>query len=522
MKTSRIKNVLHNMWEGTFFQIVSFIMGFVSRTIFIRILSAEYLGINSLFTNILTILSFAELGIGHAIIFNLYKPIKENDEKKINALLNFYKRVYFLIGLVIIVVGIILTPFLPNLISKMPNIDENIYLIYLMFLFDTAISYFFTYRLSIITADQKNYIVVRVTQCFKLIQIVVQMSILFLTHNYYLYLAIQLSNTLITFLYLSYKSKKMYPFTKKLGKENVSKTEKNKIFKNVKALFINKFSSVILNGTDSIIISKYIGIYILGLYSNYLLIISAITQVLSQLLNSFTASIGNLNTEKEIEKKEKIFNMLYYFTILIFGVIGICLYVLFNDFITIWLGESYLLSKLTVGAIVLHFYVNGVQFSTFTYRQTAGLFREYKYFPILAVILNISLSIILAKYIGIAGVFFATSISRLATAGWIDPIVVFKNVFKKKSISYFIKYLYYIIVVLISLTITSLISNIINASDIKLFIAKGFITFIAASLCIILFTLKTKEFREIYNLVKEFINNFLKRNRSNHEENNNI
>jgi len=504
MNNSRTKNVLVNMWVGTFFQVISLVMGFVSRTIFIKILSAEYLGINSLFTNILTILSFAELGIGNAIVFNLYKPIANKDNKKINILLKFYKKNYCLIGIIILVIGLILIPFLPNLVSEMPNIKENIYLIYVMFLFDTVISYFFTYRTSIITADQKNYIIVRTVQIFKIFQIIIQMTLLYFTHNYYLYLILQVTNTLITFVYLAHKSKKMYPFTKNLGKEVLSKKERKSIFKNVKALFISKFSSVILNGTDSIIISKYIGLIALGLYSNYLLLISAITQILSQLLNSFTASIGNLNTEDSSFKKEKIFNLLYYFTIFVFGVIGISLYILLNDFVTLWLGKEYLLSNFTVGAIILHFYVNGIQFSSFTYRQTAGLFREYKYLPVLGAFLNIVLSILLAKYIGLPGIFLATSISRLATAGWTDPIIVFKKVFNKSPLKYFLKYIYYICIILISLFITNLIVNYINVSNIFMFILKGFSTVIVSTLCIILFTFKTKEFKEICYLIKDF------------------
>lgn len=511
MNNSRTKNVLKNMWIGTFFQVVSLLIGFVNRTIFIKILSAEYLGVNSLFSNVLTILSFAELGIGNAIVFNLYKPIADKDEKKINMLLVFYKKTYFVIGMFMLVCGTILIPFIPKLINEMPNISENIYIIYYLFLLDTVISYFFTYRLSIITADQKNYIVVKTVQTFKIFQIIAQIVVLYFTHNYYLYLILQLTNTLITFLYLSHKSKKMYPYTKKISKEKLPKKEKNEIFKNVRALFINKIGTVVLNGTDSIIISKYISLVALGLYSNYLLIISAITQILSQLLNSFTASIGNLNVEDDPEKKYKIFNLLYYFTVFIFGIIGICLYILLNDFVTIWLGKEYILSSLTVAAIVLHFYVNGVQFSTFTYRQTAGLFKEYKYAPIFAVFVNIGLSIGLAKLIGLSGVFFATSITRLVTAGWIDPIVVHKKVLFKNVKTYFLKYLYYISIVLISLFMVNLISKFIVPTNIFMFILKGIIVLVLSVAFMVLFTFKTKEFIEIKNMVINYLTKFLKR-----------
>lgn len=511
MNNSRTKNVLKNMWVGTFFQVISLLIGFVNRTIFIKILSAEYLGINSLFSNILTILSFAELGIGNAIVFNLYKPIANKDEKKINILLGFYKKTYFIIGMFMLVCGTILIPFIPKLINQMPNIEENIYIIYYLFLLDTVISYFFTYRTSIITADQKNYIIVKTVNIFKVFLIILQMVVLYFTHNYYLYIILQLANTLITFLYLSHKSKKMYPYTKKISNEKLPKKEKNEIFKNVRALFINKIGSVVLNGTDSIIISKYISLVALGLYSNYLLIISAITQILSQLLNSFTASIGNLNVEDNPEKKYKIFNLLYYFTIVIFGTIGVCLYVLLNDFVNIWLGKEYLLSSITVAAIVLHFYVNGVQFSTFTYRQTSGLFKEYKYSPIFAVVINIALSIILAKFIGLSGVFFATSITRLVTAGWIDPLIVHKKVFFKSVKTYFLKYLYYILVVVASLFIVELMSNFIVPTNIFMFILKGIIVLVLSVSFIVLFTFKTREFNEIKNMLINYMVKILKR-----------
>ena len=172
------------MFVGTIFQVISLLMGFVNRTFFIKILSAEYLGVNTLFTNILTILSFAELGIGNAIIFNLYKPLAEDDKKQVNLLLKFYRNTYSFIGMIMLVAGLILIPFIPNLIETMPNISETIYVIYVLFLFDTVISYFFTYRTAIIQADQKNYVIVKTVQSFKIGQIILQIILLYLTHNY--------------------------------------------------------------------------------------------------------------------------------------------------------------------------------------------------------------------------------------------------------------------------------------------------------------------------------------------------
>ena len=296
---ARSENVLRNAWVGILFHTLTLVLGFVSRTVFIHILSSEYLGLNSLFTNILTILSFAELGIGNAIDFSMYKPIADNNQDKLKKLVNFYKKTYTTIGLIILIVGILLIPFLNMIITDAPNLKESIYVIYLFFLADTAISYFFSYKTSIISADQKNYIIIVYTHIFKVIQVIVQLVILYFTKNYLLYLGIQVATTFLTNFYLAKKAEKMYPFVKKLGKETITLKEKKGIFTNVKALFIYKFGSVILNGTDSIIISKMLGLVTLGLYSNYQLLLNAIIQLLNQLFNSFTSSIGNLIAKGE-------------------------------------------------------------------------------------------------------------------------------------------------------------------------------------------------------------------------------
>lgn len=505
MKNSRTSNVVRNMWVGTFFQVLSLFLGFVSRTIFIKILGEEYLGLNSLFTNILTILSFAELGIGNAIIFNMYKPLANNNTKQLKKLINFYKKTYTIIGSVILFIGLIIIPFIPNFIDEIPNIKENIYLIYILFLIDTSISYFFSYKTSIISADQKNYIVVMYTYIFKICQIILQLVLLYFTREYLLYLVLQVINTFLTNLFLSYKSSKMYPFLKELGNNQLPKKEKDTIFSNVKALVIYKLDSVILNGTDSIIISKYLGLAVLGLYSNYYLLVSAITQILSQLFNAFTSSIGNLIAKENKEKSKEVFNQLYYFTVMIYCVVCICLYLLFNDFITIWLGKKYLLSNFVVFTIVGHMYVNGVQFAGFTFRNASGNFIQFKYAPIFSSIFNIFLSIVLAKYLGLGGVFLATIIARLSTSTWIDPYIVYKNVFKENVLEYFVKYIKYLVIILICFIPCYYLSSLINVTNIGWFIVKGFVLVLASMTTFLLFTFKTNEFVGLKGRILTFI-----------------
>ena len=493
----RTNNVVRNMWVGTFFQVFSILLGFISRTIFIKILGSEYLGLNSLFTNVLTILSLAELGISNAIIFNMYKPIAENDIPKLKKIVVFYKRTYALIGLIVLLLGLLILPFLPTIIAEVPKIKESIYLIYTLFLVDTTISYFFYYKSSVIMADQKNYVVVTITYIFKIGQIILQLLILFLTKEYILYLILQLLNTLLTNIFLARKATKMYPFLKNLGKDSLEKKEKKKIFANVRALFINKISYVVLNGTDSIIISKYLGLAVLGLYSNYYLLINAISQILSQLFNSFTSSIGNLIASKDSFKSKEVFLELHYFTAFIYTVVAISLYLLFNDFVTIWLGEEYLLTKVVVLTIVTDLYIKGVQFSGTTFRSASGNFRYFRYMPIVGAIINVVISIILAQKIGLAGIFIGTFVSRLVTTTWVDPYVVYKNIFKENVFEYFLKYFKYLVILLICFIPCYFVSKYLTTISILFFILKGFIyVFLTTSIFIIL-TFKTNEFKAL-------------------------
>lgn len=506
MKKTRSQNVIRNMWVGTMFQMISLFLGFVSRTIFIRILGSEYLGLNSLFTNILTVLSFAELGIGNAIIFSMYKPLANNDMNKLKKLTNFYKKTYKKIALFIVIVGLLITPFIPFIIKNTPNISESIYLIYIIFLFDTSISYFFSYRTSIITADQKNYIIITYMYVFKIVQIVLQLITLYYTHNYLLYLILQVLNTLITHSFLAHKSKKMYPELINIKGEELEDSERKKIFTNVKALFIYKFSSVVLNGTDSIIISKYLGLTVLGLYSNYYLIVNSLALIISQIQNAFTSSVGNLIAKEDKAKEKKIFNELFYFTGLIYCVVGTCSYLLFNDFITIWLGKEYLLSNFVVTMIVGHLCFNGMLFATFTFRNTSGEFNHYKLMPVVSAFVNIVLSIWFAKIMGLGGIFLATIVARAISSGWTDPCIVYKYVFKSSIMDYVVRCIKMIFRIAICFVFVYFVSRYIIVSNILTFIFKATVLFIISFMSYIILSFKTEEFIGIKNAIVFLIN----------------
>jgi len=519
-KISRTNYVIRNAWVGIGSQIFTLLLSFISRTIFISFLNKEYLGINGLFSNILTMLSFVEMGLGTAVIYSMYKPLAINDNDKLKALVNFYKKAYQIIGLTILILGLLVIPFMGVLIKETPDIKENLILIYILFLLGTVIPYFFSHKTSIITADQKNYIVILYNQAFKSIQIVFQILVLIFTRNYILYLITQILFCLITYVALSIKSDKLYPFLKDNKNSVLNEDEKKSIITNVKSVFLYKFSPAILNGTDNIIISSCIGLAAVGIYSNYYLITNSLVIMLSQLNNSFTASIGNLNAIEKTEKKEQVFYKIMYISFILYGICAILIFSLINDFINVWVGEEYLLSLFTVFTIVLYFYIDGLQYPVYAYRNTTGLFVKSKYTPIFEVIINIVLSIILANLIGLPGVFLATSISKLLVFWWVDPYLIYKYIFKTKLSKYFITYFKYFFMICFTGLISYLISSLFPVTSYLTWFLKAVIISIIVVIILILFTFKTKEFKELKQIALNYItkiinifkNKFLKNN----------
>ena len=307
--------------------------------LFIRILGAEYLGINGLFTNIVTMLSLVELGIGPAIIFSLYKPLAENDIKKVQALMQLYKKAYTIIGFIVAVLGICITPFLHYFIKELPDIS-NITLIYVLFVINSAISYFFAYKRNLIIADQRRYVDMLYRYSFFSILNIMQIVFLYITGSYIIFLILQIISTLLENIVVARRADKMYPLLKQRKHEKLDLETVQEIKKNTGAMVLHKIGDIALNATDNIVISAKVGIIWVGLYSNYLLIITALNIMIGQFFTSITASIGNFGITEGKEKVILIFQKVLFANFWMYGLSGICLYYLFNPFIDLWLGEN--------------------------------------------------------------------------------------------------------------------------------------------------------------------------------------
>lgn len=496
---SRLKNSMRNSFWGATSNLAATLLNFFVRTIFIKTLGNEYLGINGLFTNILYILSFAELGVGHAITYCMYKPVATNDKEKTKSLLRLYKKYYNIIGFIIFGIGILIIPFFPYIIKETPNISENLIIIYLLYLFETASSYFFRYKSSIITVNQKDYICDVVKLALSIIKSLIQVIVLIFTKNYILYLLIFVLSTLFTNIIISIIANKKYPFILEKDAKELDNLEKKSILDNIKSLILYKLGRVSLSGTDNIIISSIIGISAVGLYSNYSLIIMAVSGIAYILLKGSISSIGNVNAIEKNEKKEELMKQILFVSTWLYGIITICLAILLSPFIEVWIGKEYLLNYSAVLASVFYILIDGLEFSSHTYISTLGYFKETKFSSLICAIINIVLSIFLGLKYGLFGIFISTSISKLLTTCWFDTYVIYKHEFKKSPISYYIKHITLLFCVCLNFTICYFVTNLIGNGTIILFIIKAFVTFIISNIIFALLFYKTKEFKYVFD-----------------------
>lgn len=433
---SRIKKSMQTAVAGIVYQIIVLFCSFIGRTVFIHTLGSEYLGVNGLFSNILTILSLAELGFGTAINFCLYKPLADNDEKKIAALMNYYKKIYNTIAAIVFVIGLSLTPFLEYLVKGNSDIP-HIQFYYILILMRTAVSYCFVYKMALFNANQQGYLVTNYGIFTYVLQFLLQNIFLITTHDFSLYLLASIICTLLNNILISCKADRTYPFVN--SNEQLTRSEKKDIFRSVKSLFVYRIGGVLLNGTDNILISVIVGVSSVGIYSNYLMVINSVKGFITILFRSVQASIGNLSVSESREKQLNLFNVMDFVAFVLYGGCTICFWALLNEFILVWIGSKYLFNDIIVAIIVMNFYIPGTLEITTMYRDAIGLFNKTKYVYLCTSLLNLVFSLVLGRLFGLAGILSGTIIARLLTNFVYEPYVLFNNHFKCSCKKYFVR-----------------------------------------------------------------------------------
>lgn len=501
---SRTRNSIVNSITSITTQILTVVMNFIVKIVFVRVISMEYLGVNGLFSNIITMLSLADLGLGTAIPYSLYGPLAHNDKNKINVLMNFYAKVYNIIGTVVIIVGLGLIPFLPALIKDGQGVP-NLYLIYSLYVIHSASSYFFVYKKMLIDADQKSAITARIVFVFSFLLSLVQIFVLIVFKNFILFLVSAIVFVVLQNIYISIKANKMYPYIKKKTNEKMDKKDLNSIIKNVSALFIYKVGNVVTNGTDNLVISKFLGLIPVGIYSNYILIVNSLITVTNQLFNAITSSIGNLVATSNSKHSEDVFNKLVFINFWIYSVFSVLLLILFNSFIKICFGTKFVTDISVVFALVYNFYIFGMQTTPNSYITAYGLFYKNKWRPVFMIITNIVVSIILVKYLGILGVVLGTIASRIFTTAWMDPYIVYRHGFKMNPFNYYVSYLKYILIFTIVGFSMYYLSTFIVISNLIVWILVGIVSFIIINALYVLIFYRSGEFKYFYDKFKPLV-----------------
>ncbi len=503
-KKSRTEYSILNIITGLGGYTLNAMLGLVCRVVFTHTLSVEYLGVSGLFTNILSMLSLAELGIGSAIVYALYRPLAVDDKEKVASLVKFYGQCYRVIGVVVAVIGVTLMPFLHLLIDE-PNIQENIYLLYGLYLFNAASTYFFSYRASLLMAAQQSYIVTSVNYIITVTQSVLQIIWLFTTHRYIGYLFIQCIGVLVYNIVISYIAKKKYPYIAEKNIKPLDRDEKGGLVCNIRALVVWKLCGLLVNSTDNIIITFFNGLETVGLASNYTLLSGMLNSLLNQLFNGITASVGNLNATESKEKKLAIFNIINFANFWLFGWASIGIFVVSTDIVRLLFGSSYVLPISIPFVLALNFYMVGMQNAVWTYKNTMGLFRQGRYLLVVTATINLACSIWLGKMWGLFGILFATSISRALTNIWYDPYAVFKYGLKEKLSIYFKKYGQYAMILFLTGIVCYGICAFIHVSVFADVILEFVICCVIPNLIFFLYFHKTEEFQYFKKLLLRII-----------------
>lgn len=434
--STRLRMTAKNAFWSYFSMGVSFVLQFISRTVFIYSLGEGYLGINGLFSNVLGVLSFAELGIGTAINFSLYKPVAEHDVEKIKSYMYYYKWAYRVIAFIVCVLGIVLIPFLDILVTDPGNVG-NIKIYYCIYLFNTVTSYFVSYKYSLVNAEQKNYIYTNVNLIISASSIAVQIVSLIIWKNFLVYLLVAAGFGIFQKIFVSIYFDKLYPYLRDKNVEKLSKDEKNTLISKVKALVIHKIGDVSVHQTDNIIVSAFVSTKMVGLLSNYNLIISTISSCINILFNSVTGSLGNMVATETKEYQYQIFKKYRFVGFWFYGFTAIALSILMTPFITLWIGDRMVVDALTINLIVLDYYMIGQRICLNNIKSAAGVFEPDKYVALLQAVVNLITSILFAKLIGLPGVYVGTIIQGTLSS-ILKPILSYKLLFGKSSRYYFI------------------------------------------------------------------------------------
>lgn len=507
----RTDNSKKNLLSGFLITLVMTLLGFVTRKVFVDNIGVEYLGLNGLLTNILSVVSLLEGGFGASIVYNLYKPLAQNDRPSIVALVQLYRKIYRFIALGVLAMGLCIYPFL-DVFIKDGEALQYVSVVFFIFLFNSIVPYLTAHKWSLINADQKQYKLVGINLVYQVGLNLTKLAILYYTKNYILYLVIESLFIVGQNLAVAQKANRLYPYILTKVKHKVDEFTRKTIITNAKALFLHSLGGYLAHSTDNIIISSFVSISVVGLYSNYTLITGYVNSLVTQVLNSFSESVGNLIASESRERVYSIFKTIFLLNFIVVSIPAIVLLNITNPFITWWLGGEYLLNTATLLVIVFNFFITGMRVSAYTFKVKSGIFVQDRFSPLIQGVINLVLSLVLVQYWGITGVLLGTTVSILSIGFWQFPRLVYKYTFEQPLKLYFIKYGKYTAIAAVSWLITAGLCTLLPGVSLWTIILKGLISLLIPAGIYYLLLGRTEEMKSLlFTYIKPMILRTLKR-----------
>ncbi len=505
---SRTEYAVKNVFFAIMNRMLTLVVNFVSRTFFIHYLGNTYLGINGLFTEILSALSFMELGFGTALNFAMYKPAAEKNTEKIVRLLDYYKRVYQVIALLVSAVGVSLIPFLQFIVKGAEDTPiSEIRIYYVFFLINTVVGYFVSYKYSIVNAEQKNYIITNTEFVINIVIVILQTITIVIAKNYLVYLIVHTGLLVLSRVLLAFYLNRKFPILREKPKQTLSKVEKQPIYKEVKGLIFHQFSSVAIHQTDNIIISSLtdLGVVAVGYISNYNMIINAVTGVVSLVFNQFVSGLGNLVAVSTKENLRKVFRDINFLNFWFYGFVAIAFYILIPPFIELWVGKEFLIDKVSFFLIILNCYFMGQSIAYNVFRNGYGNYNSDKWISIIQAVINLVISIVCCKFYGLAGVYVGTIASRI----WfllLRPFATYEMMFEENVKKYYIQLIKYFLIVLLVGGVTYGITELlIQEVSIISFVFEILLVLSVPNLLFLILTFRMVEFTNIKKRIMNLI-----------------
>ena len=511
MKFNRTKNATRNIFFGVLLKLYHILVPFLMRTAMLYLLGVEYLGLDSLFTSILSVLNLAELGVGSAMVYSMYRPIVRDDGETICALMNLYKRYYRIIGTVVLASGLILCPFVPNLIAGSTPVGINVYILYLLNLGATVLSYWlFAYKNCLLQAHQRSDVISKVMLIVQTGRYLLQFVLLFLTHNYYLYLIVTLLSQAIINVVTSLIADKMYPQYRAAGV--LDRAARKEINHRITDLFTAKIGAVIVDSVDTIVISAFLGLTVLAVYQNYFYILTAVTGLINVIMTSCLAGIGN---SIATESKEKNYRDLRTFTFIIVWIAGVCtalLLTMFQPFIKLWVGEKYMFEFSAVICFCVYFFIKQINTLLNLYKDAAGMWHEDRFRPLVTAAANLTMNLIMVQFWGIYGILLSTVLSMLLVGmPWILRNL-FTVLFDRTELRNYLKMLIlYILLTGVTCVASAAVGHFLPGDGIVLLVLRMLTTLVVSNLIFFAALHRTADFKKGFGILKSVVNGKLKR-----------